>query len=194
MCRIPCIRSNLGEGLNSARPGSTGLVLFLAALSNAAFQAMVWYHGNMAGPKRKTPPFLTFEERNQLMLAPLAHFELLRSGMGTRPHLQSITGLLNLASVAAAAKRDETRENIFLMAQSCIVLIASRTPVDEPITLQPDEEAYIGHALKTIDQWLMTLPRARLTHAVMFVERSAARASREKPQNRVTATNAKPHS
>lgn len=108
------------------------------------------------------------------MIRPLSHFEFLCNRGATPLYLKAITALLNLGTVAACSKKDETKENIFLRAQACIVLIASRTKPEEQVVLFSDEKAQIWNALRVIDQWLTTLPRARLYHAVAQINKRAS--------------------
>lgn len=132
--------------------------------------------------KKPLPPFLTFDERNKLMLAPLTHFNFLCSGQGTAVHLQAIAGLMNLGMVAAYTKRDETKENIFMEAQSCLLTAADRAEPEKPLVLTEEERAYLAHALKVMDSWLMTLPRSRLKHAAQHIEYYANEAETPKPK------------
>lgn len=81
------------------------------------------------------PPLLTLKERNQLMIGPLSHFEFVCFGGATPLYLKTISALLNIGTLAACIKKDETKENIFLRAQACMVLIASRTKPEEQVVL-----------------------------------------------------------
>lgn len=120
-----------------------------------------------------------------MMLAPLTHFEFLRSGQGTAVHLQAIAGLMNLGMVAAHTKRDEMRENVFMEARSCLLTAALRADQGAPgapLTLTEEEMAYLANALKVMDRWLVTLPRERLRHAAMHIEHYANEAKTPLPK------------
>ena len=119
------------------------------------------------------PPLLTLKERNQLMIGPLSHFEFVCNGGASTTYLRTISALLNIGTVAACSKKDETKENIFLRAQACIVLIASRTKPEEQVVMFSDEKTQIWNALRVMDQWLTTLPRARLYQAVAQINKRA---------------------
>lgn len=126
----------------------------------------------MAFPSRPPPPFLLLHERNALLSGPMAHLRMLRDGCGTRLHLQSLAGLFNLGSVAAHAKRDARRSDIFLWAQTQLMLIVERTLPEATVVLADDEYEALRKALLTMDAWLVTLPRARLLHASAHIEKA----------------------
>ena len=117
---------------------------------------------------RNTSHILAPNQHTDLMILPHMALHRLIAGQGNVDDMESIIGLLNIASAMAYQTQNVPFQKTVHQGLDVCKRIVERCTDTSP-TLEPGEQAVLTGAVNAVDKYLGLAPRERIVRAVSYV-------------------------